>query len=93
MAQFLEQQVRAVANPLTVEAWPKKGGSPDKVARGVFKSIGRAPQEIKKEKEDEFMGAFKIGTIDDEMREKLKTIEGVDRVESGGRSAAPGTVS
>ena len=82
VAQFLEQQVRAVANPLTVEAWPKKGGSPDKVARGVFKSIGRAPQEIKKEKEDEFMGAFKIGTIDDEMREKLKTIEGVDRVES-----------
>ena len=80
LSAFLDQQVRAVANPLTVEAWPKKGGSPDKLARGMFKSIGRAPQEIKKDKEDEFMGAFEIKTIEDEMMQKLKQIEGVDRV-------------
>ena len=80
LSAFLDQQVRAVANPLTVEAWPKKGGSPDKVARGMFKSIGRAPQEIKKEKEDELMGAFEIKTVEDEIMKKLKQIEGVDRV-------------
>ena len=28
LSSFLDQQVRAVANPLTVEAWPKKGGRP-----------------------------------------------------------------
>jgi ABC-type lipoprotein release transport system permease subunit len=80
LSAFLDQQVRAVANPLTVEAWPKKGASPDKVARGMFKSIGRAPQEIKKEKEDEFVGAFEIKTVEDEMMQKLEQIEGVDRV-------------
>ena len=80
LSAFLDQQVRAVANPLTVEAWPKKGGSPDKVARGMFKSIGKAPQEIKKDKEDEFMGALEIKTVEDEMMKKLKQIEGVDRV-------------
>ena len=80
VAQFLEQQVRAVANPLTVEAWPKKGGSPDKVARGIFKNIGRAPQVIVEEKEDEFMGALEIKTIEDAQMKQLAKIKGVDRV-------------
>jgi len=78
---FLDQQVRAVANPLTVEAWPKKGGSPNRAARGMFKNIGKAPQEIKKEKEDEFFGALKIKTIENEMVEKMREIEGVERVQ------------
>ena len=72
VAQFLEQQVRAVANPLTVEAWPKKGSSPDKMARGVFRNIGRAPKVIEKKKENEFMGTMEIKTIEDAKMEELK---------------------
>lgn len=80
LSTFLDQQVRAVANPLTVEAWPKRGGSPDKVARGMFKSIGKAPQEIKEERAEEFMGAMKIKTVDNESVEAFKTIPGVAQV-------------
>ncbi len=78
---FLDQQVRAVANPLTVEAWPKKGGSPNRAARGMFKNIGKAPQEIKKDKEDEFFGALKIKTIENETVEAMRKIDGVERVQ------------
>ena len=78
---FLDQQVRAVANPLTVEAWPKKGGSPNRAARGMFKNIGKAPQEIKEDKEDDFFGSLKIKTIENEMVEKMRKIEGVERVQ------------
>lgn len=80
LSTFLDQQVRAVANPLTIEAWPKAGGSPDKVARGMFKSIGKAPQEIKEEKADEFMGAMKIKTVDPESVKAFKKIQGVAAV-------------
>ncbi|MBT5846740.1 MAG: ABC transporter permease, partial [Verrucomicrobiales bacterium] len=81
LSSFLDQQVRAVTNPLAVEAWPKKGGRPGRAAGSMFRNIGKAPQEIKKGEEDDFFGSLKIKTIDNEMVERMRKIDGVERVQ------------
>jgi len=81
LSSFLDQQVRAVTNPLAVEAWPKNAGLGGRAAGSMFRNIGKAPQEIKKGEENDFFGSLKIKTIDNEMVERMRKIDGVERVQ------------
>ncbi len=81
LSQFLDHQVRALANPRLVEAWPKSGINPARLAQSMVTGLGRAPREITSEKEDEFIGAFQIKYLEPAQVEGLRRIPGVSAVQ------------
>ncbi|TET38028.1 MAG: FtsX-like permease family protein [Planctomycetota bacterium] len=80
LSAFIDQQVRSVANPNIIEAWPTTGFNPSRIAQGIFSNLGRAPREIKKEKQGEFIGTLKINMLDFDTVEKIKEVKGVAQV-------------
>ena len=81
LSQFLDQQVRAVWDDRIIKVRLKKGGAPEKVAKGLFGGLGEPPKEVKKENEEEIAGAFKFRHIPHETVEKLRKIDGVVEVQ------------
>ena len=81
LSQFLDQQVRAVWDDRMIKVRLKKGGAPEKVAKGLFGGLGEPPKEVKKENEEEIAGAFKFRHIPHETVEKLRKIDGVVEVQ------------
>ena len=49
LSEFLDQQVRAVWDERMIKVRLKKGGAPEKMAKGLFGGLGEPPQEVKKE--------------------------------------------
>ena len=81
LAQFLDQQVRGLANPNLVEAWPRNGINPARLAQTMITGLGRAPREITAEKEEDFIGAFQIKYLPREQVDALRRIPGVSAVQ------------
>ena len=81
LSEFLDQQVRAVWDERMIKVRLKKGGAPEKMAKGLFGGLGEPPQEVKKENEEEIPGAFKFRHIPHESIEKLRKIDGVMEVQ------------
>ena len=81
LSEFLDQQVRAVWDERMIKVRLKKGGAPEKMAKGMFGGLGEPPKEVNNENEEEIPGAFKFRHIPHEKVEKLKQIDGVMEVQ------------
>ncbi|MDG2212593.1 MAG: ABC transporter permease [Verrucomicrobiota bacterium] len=81
LSEFLDQQIRAVWDERMIKVRLKKGGAPEKMAKGMFGGLGEPPQEVKEENEEEIPGAFKFRHIPHESIDKLKKIDGVVAVQ------------
>ncbi|SVB52216.1 uncharacterized protein METZ01_LOCUS205070, partial [marine metagenome] len=81
LSEFLDQQVRAVWDERMIKVRLKKGGAPEKMAKGLFGGLGEPPQEVKKDNEEEIPGAFKFRHIPHASIEKLRKIDGVMEVQ------------
>jgi len=80
LSNFLDQQIRSIANPNIIEVWPTTGFNPGQIAQGIFSNLGGAPREIKKENQENFFGTLKINMLELETVEKIRKIKGVGEI-------------
>ena len=80
LSSFIDQNVRSIANPKVVEAWPEDGIRPGQIAKGFLGGLGQPPREINPENEGDFIGAVDFGRITPNQITQLKQIKGVSAV-------------
>ena len=80
LSSFIDNHVRAIANPNVVEAWQTKGLRPGRLAQSFLGGLGQPPRMIEKGNEEDFIGSFQIQFIPSNQVAQLKRIEGVSAV-------------
>ena len=80
LSSFIDNHVRAIANPNVVEAWQTKGLRPGRLAKSFLGGLGQPPRLIEKDNEEDFIGSFQIQFIPSNQVAQLKQIDGVRAV-------------